>query len=134
MSTGTCTRVNIVIKNVNLFFSPPQALVTRIHAFLERHGYINFGIYKRLKEPPKKSGKVGNIVTAYRCRIGPTRGGGPVASTGTSVVDPDPCWIRIQNRDPDPYMQIWVKMEAKDVRFKILINNSETQLIKRFFR
>ena len=35
-----------------------QALVTRIHAFLERHGYVNFGIYKRLKEPPKKSGKV----------------------------------------------------------------------------
>jgi lysine-specific histone demethylase 1 len=35
-----------------------QALVNRVHAFLERHGYINFGIYKRLKEPPKKSGKV----------------------------------------------------------------------------
>ena len=31
-------------------------------------------------------------------------------------------------------MQNQVKMEAKDVRFKILINNSETRLIKKFFR
>ena len=28
----------------------------------------------------------------------------------------------------------WVKMEAKDVRLKIFINNSETPLIKHFFR
>ncbi|XP_070568077.1 lysine-specific histone demethylase 1A-like isoform X2 [Ptychodera flava] len=34
-------------------------LVMRIHAYLERHGYINFGIYKRLKPlPVKKFGKV----------------------------------------------------------------------------
>ena len=46
-----------------------------------------------------------------------------------SVVDPDPYWIRIQelpgsgsvfgNTDPDPNMQIYHKLEAKDVRFKI---------------
>ena len=41
--------------------------------------------------------------------------------------------IRIRNTDPDPHMQIKNKMEAKDARFKILINNSETQLIKNFF-
>jgi len=35
-----------------------QAMVKRIHAFLERHGYINFGIYKRTKPIPQKSGKV----------------------------------------------------------------------------
>ena len=43
--------------------------------------------------------------------------------------------IRIRNTDPDldPHMQILVKMEAKDVRFKILpvIDNSETQPIKK---
>ncbi|PSN47346.1 Lysine-specific histone demethylase 1A [Blattella germanica] len=33
--------------------------VMRIHAFLERHGFINFGIFKRLKSlPVKKRGKV----------------------------------------------------------------------------
>ena len=24
-------------------------MVLRVHAFLERHGYINFGVYKRVK-------------------------------------------------------------------------------------
>ena len=57
-------------------------------------------------------------------------------------------WIRIRIGsvfrsflDPDPYSKyvsgsthantgtVWDKIEAKDVRFKILINNSETQLI-----
>ena len=43
--------------------------------------------------------------------------------------------IRIRNTDPDlgPHMQIKDKIEAKDVRFKMLINNSETQLFKNFF-
>ena len=52
-----------------------------------------------------------------------------------SVLDPysGAYWIRIRNTDPDLQMQIEVKMEAKDVIFKILINNSETQLIKNFF-
>jgi len=35
-----------------------KPMVKRIHAFLERHGYINFGIYKRTKPLPQKSGKV----------------------------------------------------------------------------
>ena len=48
----------------------------------------------------------------------------------TSVVDPDPYWIRIRSfLDPDPHMQIKDKMAAKDVKFKIFIDNSETQLI-----
>ena len=53
-----------------------------------------------------------------------------------SVLDPysGASWIRFRNTDPDPHMQVQVKMEAKDVRLKILINNSETQLIKNFFR
>ena len=34
-------------------------LVARVHAYLERHGYINFGVYKRLKPLPTKTvGKV----------------------------------------------------------------------------
>ncbi|CAD7081487.1 unnamed protein product [Hermetia illucens] len=40
------------------FDSDPQ-LVRKIHAFLERHGFINFGIFKRLKSiPTKKLAKV----------------------------------------------------------------------------
>jgi len=35
-----------------------KALVTRIHAFLERHGYINFGMYKRVAPPAPVKGKV----------------------------------------------------------------------------
>jgi len=35
-----------------------QPLVARVHAFLQRHGYINFGIYKRTKPLPPKKGKV----------------------------------------------------------------------------
>ena len=35
-----------------------RALVGRVHAFLERHGYINFGIYKRVLPPAPVKGKV----------------------------------------------------------------------------
>jgi lysine-specific histone demethylase 1 len=35
-----------------------EALVQRVHAFLERHGYINFGIFKRVATPTQKTGKV----------------------------------------------------------------------------
>jgi lysine-specific histone demethylase 1 len=35
-----------------------KALVTRKHAFMERHGYINFGIYKRVAPPALVKGKV----------------------------------------------------------------------------
>jgi lysine-specific histone demethylase 1 len=30
-------------------FNSDPDLVNRIHAFLERHGYINFGVFKRTK-------------------------------------------------------------------------------------
>ena len=39
--------------------------------------------------------------------------------------------MQIRNTDANI---LWDKMEAKDARFKILINNSETQLFKNFFR
>jgi len=32
--------------------------ILRVHAFLERHGYINFGIYKRILPTAKPTGKV----------------------------------------------------------------------------
>ncbi|XP_015791892.1 lysine-specific histone demethylase 1A [Tetranychus urticae] len=35
-------------------------LVMRIHAFLDRHGYINFGIFKKLRPPP--SHNVGKVI------------------------------------------------------------------------
>ena len=35
-----------------------KPLVQRVHAFLERHGYINFGIYRRTQPLPPKKGKV----------------------------------------------------------------------------
>ena len=35
-----------------------EQLAARVHAFLERHGYINFGIYKRTQPLPQKTGKV----------------------------------------------------------------------------
>ena len=33
------------------------SLVTRVHAFLERHGYINFGIYKKVAPTPSNPTK-----------------------------------------------------------------------------
>ncbi|XP_011873166.1 PREDICTED: lysine-specific histone demethylase 1A [Vollenhovia emeryi] len=40
-------------------YNSDMVLARRIHAFLERHGFINFGIFKRLKPlPSKKLGKV----------------------------------------------------------------------------
>lgn len=30
-------------------FNSDTVMVKRVHAFLERHGFINFGIFKRLK-------------------------------------------------------------------------------------
>ena len=42
----------------HLFFS-----VTRVHAFLERHGYINFGIYKKVAAPtPNPSLTKGKVI------------------------------------------------------------------------
>ncbi|KAG7205312.1 hypothetical protein KM043_007316 [Ampulex compressa] len=40
-------------------YNSDSVLARRIHAFLERHGFINFGVFKRLKPlPSKKLGKV----------------------------------------------------------------------------
>ncbi|KAG8535943.1 hypothetical protein GDO81_027424, partial [Engystomops pustulosus] len=40
-------------------YNSDSVLVHRIHCYLERHGLINFGVYKRLKPlPTKKTGKV----------------------------------------------------------------------------
>lgn len=44
-----------------VFIISPTAdggLVLRVHAFLQRHGYINFGVYKKLTEISFKSGHV----------------------------------------------------------------------------
>ncbi|KAL4107406.1 hypothetical protein QTP88_017749 [Uroleucon formosanum] len=39
-------------------FNTDKALIQRIYAYLERHGFINFGVFKRLKPlPAKKVGK-----------------------------------------------------------------------------
>ncbi|BES93562.1 Lysine-specific histone demethylase [Nesidiocoris tenuis] len=53
----------LLIENALPLVEPPfnsdTVLVTRIHSFLERHGYINFGVFKRLKPlPTKKQGRV----------------------------------------------------------------------------
>ncbi|XP_043481317.1 lysine-specific histone demethylase 1A [Leptopilina heterotoma] len=40
-------------------YNSDTILARRVHAFLERHGFINFGVFKRLKPiPTKKLGKV----------------------------------------------------------------------------
>lgn len=47
------------MKNIEKPFDSDATLVRRIHEFLERHGFINFGIFRRLKPiPTKKLGKV----------------------------------------------------------------------------
>ncbi|XP_058063863.1 possible lysine-specific histone demethylase 1 [Anopheles bellator] len=55
--------VQLTVENALLKMEPPfnsdPALVRKVHAFLERHGFINFGIFKRLKPlPTKKLAKV----------------------------------------------------------------------------
>ena len=46
------------LKRLQPPWNSDEELVIRIHAFLERHGYINFGIYKRTAPPPSKTGRV----------------------------------------------------------------------------
>lgn len=47
------------LQNMEEPFDSDPALVQQVHAFLERHGFINFGIFKRSKPiPSKKLGKV----------------------------------------------------------------------------
>lgn len=47
------------IANMEKPFDGDPALIKRIHAYLQRHGFVNFGIFKRLKPiPTKKLAKV----------------------------------------------------------------------------
>lgn len=47
------------LKNIEKPFDSDPVVLKKIHEFLERHGFINFGIFKRLKPiPTKKLGKV----------------------------------------------------------------------------
>lgn len=47
------------LKKMEKPFDSDSNLVRKIHEYLERHGFINFGIFKRLKSlPTKKLGKV----------------------------------------------------------------------------
>ncbi|XP_030751607.1 lysine-specific histone demethylase 1A [Sitophilus oryzae] len=47
------------IKNMESPYNSDLPLLKRVHAFLERNGFINFGIFKRLQPiPSKKYGKV----------------------------------------------------------------------------
>ncbi|XP_017490597.1 PREDICTED: possible lysine-specific histone demethylase 1 isoform X3 [Rhagoletis zephyria] len=53
----------LIVENAIRDMEPPfdsdPNLVKRVHSFLERHGFINFGIFKRLRPiPTKKLGKV----------------------------------------------------------------------------
>lgn len=53
----------LIMENAMSGIEPPYnsdtPLIHRVHAFLQRNGYINFGIFKRLKPiPSKKFGKV----------------------------------------------------------------------------
>lgn len=51
--------VENALKNIEQPFDSDPNLVRKVHAFLERHGFINFGIFKRLKPiPSKKLAKV----------------------------------------------------------------------------
>uniref|UniRef100_A0A182JV42 Lysine-specific histone demethylase n=1 Tax=Anopheles christyi TaxID=43041 RepID=A0A182JV42_9DIPT len=55
--------VQLTVENAMKKMEPPfdsdPSLVRKVHAFLERHGFINFGIFKRLKPlPVKKHAKV----------------------------------------------------------------------------
>ncbi|XP_068209692.1 lysine-specific histone demethylase 1A-like [Palaemon carinicauda] len=49
-----------VMANLESPFNSEGVLCARIHAYLERHGYINFGIFKRLKPLPQK--KYGSVI------------------------------------------------------------------------
>lgn len=55
-----------VLKKIEQPFDSDPGLVKDIHYFLERHGFINFGIFKRLKPiPSKKLARV--IVIGVSC-------------------------------------------------------------------
>lgn len=51
--------VEDVIEKMEVPYNSDLPLLKRVHTFLERNGFINFGIFKRLKPiPTKKYGKV----------------------------------------------------------------------------
>lgn len=51
--------VEHAIEKIEAPYNSDLPLINRVHAFLERNGFINFGIFKRLKPlPTKKYGKV----------------------------------------------------------------------------
>lgn len=51
--------IEVALKKIEQPFDSDPGLVKDIHYFLERHGFINFGIFKRLKPiPTKKLAKV----------------------------------------------------------------------------
>lgn len=48
-----------VMEKLEVPYNSDAPLVKRVHAFLERNGFINFGVFKRIKPlPAKKYGKV----------------------------------------------------------------------------
>nr|CAD7464250.1 unnamed protein product [Timema tahoe] len=50
------------LRHIESPYNNDKQLVTRIHAFLDRHGFINFGVFKRVKSlPTKKHGKQINM-------------------------------------------------------------------------
>lgn len=58
--------IEVALKKIEQPFDSDPSLVKDIHYFLERHGFINFGIFKRLKPiPTKKLAKV--IVIGVSC-------------------------------------------------------------------
>ena len=55
-------KVELTLEKVLSKIEPPYSsdgpLIHRIHAYLDRHGYINWGIFTPAKPPPKPTGKV----------------------------------------------------------------------------
>ncbi|XP_030850350.1 lysine-specific histone demethylase 1A [Strongylocentrotus purpuratus] len=45
----------IALPQIEAPYNSDVQLIVRVHAYLERHGYINFGVYKRLQPPTQKS-------------------------------------------------------------------------------